>query len=77
MVTFLFCDESRKITCFLFLKNAPEKDLSVNQGLAEKTIRQGQKELSLDLADRPEDRIRLSGAGRPRTEKKTQLSKRS
>jgi hypothetical protein len=46
-------------------------------GLAEKTIRQGQKELSLDLADRPEDRIRLSGAGRPRTEKKTQLSKRS
>ena len=51
----------------------------VNQitGLAEKTIRQGQKELSLDLADRPEDRIRLPGAGRPRAEKKTQPSKRN
>lgn len=46
-------------------------------GLAEKTIRQGQKELSLDLADRPEDRIRLPGAGRPSSEKKTQPSKRN
>lgn len=46
-------------------------------GLAEKTIRQGQKELSLDLADRPQDRIRLPGAGRPRAEKKTQPSKRN
>ena len=46
-------------------------------GLADKTIRQGQKELSLDLADRPEDRIRLPGAGRPSAEKKTQPSKRN
>ncbi len=46
-------------------------------GLADKTIRQGQKELSLDLADRPEDRIRLSGAGRPSAEKKTQPSNRN
>jgi len=46
-------------------------------GLADKTIRQGQKELSLDLADRPEDRIRLPGAGRPSTEKKTQPSNRN
>ncbi len=46
-------------------------------GLAEKTIRQGQKELSLDLADRPEERIRLPGAGRPRVEKKSQPSKRN
>jgi len=46
-------------------------------GLSEKTIRQGQKELSLDLANRPEARIRLPGAGRPRTEKKPRMSKRS
>ncbi len=46
-------------------------------GLADKTIRQGQKELSLDLADRPEDRIRLPGAGRPSAEKKTQPLKRN
>lgn len=46
-------------------------------GLAEKTIRQGQQELSLDLAERPEDRIRLPGAGRPRAEKKTRLLAKS
>lgn len=46
-------------------------------GLAEKTIRQGQKELSLDLAERPEGRIRLAGAGRPQSEKKTQRSTRN
>ena len=46
-------------------------------GLAEKTIRQGQKELALDLANRPRDRIRLPGAGRPRVEKKTRPSKRN
>jgi hypothetical protein len=28
--------------------------------------------LGIDLADRPEDRVRLPGAGRPRVEKKTQ-----
>lgn len=46
-------------------------------GLAEKTIRQGQKELSLDLAERPEERIRLPGAGRPRVEKKIRPLKRN
>ena len=46
-------------------------------GLDEKTIRRGQEELALDLADRPSDRIRLPGAGRPRVEKKTRRSKRS
>lgn len=40
-------------------------------GLDEKTIRRGQAELGFDLADRPDDRVRLPGAGRPRTEKKT------
>jgi hypothetical protein len=46
-------------------------------GLDEKTIRRGQKELALDLAERPDDRTRLPGAGRPLVEKKTQPSKRS
>ena len=41
-------------------------------GLDEKTIRRGQAELAKDLVNRPEDRIRLSGAGRPMVEKKTQ-----
>jgi len=46
-------------------------------GLAEKTIRQGRSELSLDLEDRPEDRIRLPGAGRPRAQKKIRPSNRN
>ena len=41
-------------------------------GLDEKTIRRGQEELGFDLAGRPDDRVRLPGAGRPRAEKKTQ-----
>jgi hypothetical protein len=46
-------------------------------GLDEKTIRRGQKELAHDLADRPRDHIRLSGAGRPPVEKKIRASRRS
>ena len=41
-------------------------------GMNEKTIRRGRQELALDLADRPDERIRLPGAGRPATEKKIQ-----
>lgn len=39
-------------------------------GLDEKTIRRGRQELALDLAERPPDRVRLPGAGRPAREKK-------
>ena len=39
-------------------------------GLDEKTIRRGQRELKLDLSERPEQRIRVPGAGRPSLEKK-------
>jgi hypothetical protein len=46
-------------------------------GLDEKTIRRGQEELALDLTNRPNDRIRLPGAGRPRVEKKLRPSKKS
>ncbi len=40
-------------------------------GLDEKTIRRGIRELDNDLVQRPQERIRLPGGGRPRTEKKT------
>jgi hypothetical protein len=41
-------------------------------GLDEKTIQRGRQELTGELAERPEQRVRLPGAGRPRAEKKTQ-----
>jgi hypothetical protein len=40
-------------------------------GVDEKTIRRGREELTASLADRPADRVRQPGAGRPPTEKKT------
>lgn len=42
-------------------------------GLDEKTIQRGQEELTLNLETRPEERVRLAGAGRPSTQKKTPL----
>jgi hypothetical protein len=39
-------------------------------GLHQETIRRGRDELQKDLADRPTDRIRCAGGGRPRVEKK-------
>lgn len=49
------------------------KLVSQMTGLDEKTIQRGQEELSLNLATRPEDRVRLPGAGRPNAPKKTPL----
>jgi hypothetical protein len=40
-------------------------------GVDEKTIRRGREELAASLAERPVDRVRQPGAGRPPTEKKT------
>jgi hypothetical protein len=40
-------------------------------GLDVQTIRRGRRELASDLSERPPDRIRMPGAGRPRAEKKT------
>lgn len=40
-------------------------------GMDEKTIAKGRQELLEGLADCPTDRLRPSGAGRPRAEKKT------
>src|SRR6266853_754408 len=39
-------------------------------GVDEKTIRRGREELTASLADRPADRVRQPGAGRPSVEKK-------
>ena len=40
-------------------------------GLDEKTIRRGRQELAGELTERPTQRMRLPGGGRPRAEKKT------
>ena len=40
-------------------------------GVDEKTIRRGRVELAGSLADRPVDRVRLPGGGRPATKKRT------
>lgn len=48
--------------------------LSQITGLDEKTIRRGREELAASLADSPLDRLRRSGGGRPKVEKKTRRS---
>jgi len=45
-------------------------------GLDEKTIRRGRQELAQELDDRPTDRVRLPGAGRPPVEKNSRGCKR-
>jgi hypothetical protein len=42
-------------------------------GLHPETIRRGRDELNNELRDRPVDRVRLPGGGRPRVEKKIRL----
>lgn len=42
-------------------------------GLDEKTIARGRQELEDDLHQRPLDRVRLPGGGRPAEEKKTRI----
>lgn len=49
--------------------------LSQITGMDVETIRRGRRELEGDLANRPADRIRLEGGGRPPVEKKTPRSK--
>jgi len=46
--------------------------LSHITGLDAKTIQRGRQELERELSDRPRERVRLPGGGRPRAEKKTQ-----
>jgi len=53
------------------LGHGGERLLAQITGLDEKTIRRGREELAAGLADRPTDRVRLPGGGRPLVEKKT------
>ena len=48
-----------------------ERLLAQITGLDEKTIQRGRQELAGELAQRPRQRVRLPGGGRPRAEKKT------
>jgi len=50
--------------------------MSEISGLHPETIRRGQRELAQELVERPLDRVRLPGGGRPATEKKDLRSKR-
>jgi len=50
--------------------------LSEITGLHVDTIRRGREEVDADLADRPTDRIRNPGAGRPHVKKKILASSR-
>lgn len=50
--------------------------LSQITGLHPDTIRRGREELDADLQDRPTDRIRKPGGGRPRLSKKIPRSSR-
>ena len=43
-------------------------------GLDAKTIRRGREELAASLVDRPADRVRLPGGGRPPSEKRIRPS---
>ena len=49
-----------------------DRELAKITGLDEKTIRRGREELGSELVDLPPDRQRREGAGRPRSEKRTQ-----
>jgi hypothetical protein len=47
-----------------------DRILSEITGMDEKTIQRGREELAASLVERPSERIRLPGAGRPQAEKK-------
>jgi hypothetical protein len=53
------------------LGHGGDQQVATITGLDVQTIRRGRQELSSDLSDRPADRVRVPGAGRPRVEKKT------
>lgn len=53
------------------LGHGGEQLMSQITGLDPQTIRRGRRELASDLSERPAERVRAPGAGRPRIEKKT------
>jgi len=72
-------EQQRRLVAGLLSKSigwGGDTQLSLLTGLDPKTIKRGREELDDDLKDCPADRIRRQGAGRPRVEKKTPLSRR-
>lgn len=62
--------ESRK------MGHGGDRLLSEITGMDVETIRRGRREMDEDLQERPTERIRLEGGGRPSTEKKTHSYRR-
>ena len=58
------------------LGHGGDRFVSQLTGLHVDTIRRGREELAASLQDRPADRIRLPGGGRPALEKKSPQSSR-
>ncbi len=58
------------------LGHGGDRHLSRITGLNVDTIRRGREELADSLKDRPADRVRLPGGGRPAVEKKVPKSSR-
>ena len=54
----------------LQLGQGSDRVLSVITGIDEKTIRRGRQEVEEEFAGRPEEGVRLQGAGRPLLEEK-------
>jgi hypothetical protein len=52
-----------------------DRHVALVLGVHVDTIRRGREELDADLADRPTDRVRNPGAGRPPVKKKTPRSR--
>jgi hypothetical protein len=58
------------------LGHGGDRSVSRLTGLHVDTIRRGREELAASLQDRPADRVRLPGGGRPALEKKSPRSSR-
>ena len=52
------------------LGHGGDRFMALVSGLSVETIRRGRQELEDNLVDRPSDRVRLPGGGRPALEKK-------
>ena len=57
------------------LGHGGDTHMSLITGLHPETIRKGRRELDADLENRPEERVRLPGAGRPPLKKTTRRLK--
>lgn len=53
------------------LGHGGDQQLALITGMNVETIRRGRRELEASLAERPTDRVRLPGGGRPSVKKKT------